>query len=229
MSDLVKKLSEIQRKLKAPKSQFNSFGKYNYRSCEDILEAVKPLLGGVTLTINDEPIEVGGRVYIKATATFDDGTHIRTASAVAREALTKKGMDDAQITGSASSYARKYALNGLFCIDDNKDPDTGPPVELSFDKVKLHQEKVREHFASVAAIKDDIANVDANGDIIQVEYAMEAWFEIPLNDRRILALAPSKGGIFTTVERGVVCGEEFTAEYRRRVKEGLEEPQTPEE
>jgi len=228
MSKLLGDLADIQRKLKATKSQFNSFGKYNYRSCEDILEAVKPLLKHNILIITDEPIEVGGRIYIRATATFSGDGQVIEASAVAREAETKKGMDDAQITGSASSYARKYALNGLFCIDDNKDPDTGPPVELSFDKVKLHQEKVREHFPSVAAIKEHLSAIDieVSGDM---ELAMEAWFEIPLADRRILALAPSKGGIFTTAERAIVCGQEFTAEHTRRVKEGLEKPTTPDD
>ena len=227
MSDLLKKLADIQRKLKAPKGQFNAFGKYNYRSCEDILEAVKPLLGGSALTIDDEVIQVGTRIYIKATVTIiGDDNKVVSATAVAREAETKKGMDDAQITGSASSYARKYALNGLFCIDDNKDPDTGPPVELSFDKVRLHQEKVREHFASVSAIKVNLGPEPVDGGM---SYAMEAWFEIPIADRRILALAPSKGGIFTTAERSIVCGQEFTAEHTRRVKEGLEKPKTPDD
>jgi len=122
------KLNEIQQKLKAPKGQRNSFGNYNYRSCEDILEAVKPLLCRATLTLTDEVVEVGGRVYVKATARFYTGNECNatedvSVSAYAREAETKKGMDDAQITGSASSYARKYALNGLFCIDDTKDAD----------------------------------------------------------------------------------------------------------
>jgi len=116
----------IQSKLKAPKSQFNKFGGYRYRSCEDILEAVKPLLleTGCTLTIADDVLAVGDRIYIKATATLTaaDGKQWQT-SAFAREAESKKGMDDSQVTGTASSYARKYALNGLFCIDDTKDAD----------------------------------------------------------------------------------------------------------
>lgn len=117
------KLANIQATLKAPKGQYNSFGKYHYRSCEDIVEAIKPLLQGAILTLSDEMIEVGGRVYVKATASIHcDGASI-SVSACAREAETKKGMDDAQITGSASSYARKYALNGLFAIDDTKDAD----------------------------------------------------------------------------------------------------------
>ena len=222
MSELVKKLSEIQRKLKAPKGQFNTFGKYAYRNCEDILEALKPLLKDVMLTITDEVALIGDRFYIKATAQVADGESIISVSAFARESDSKKGMDDAQITGSASSYARKYALNGLFCIDDNRDPDVITIEDEKIDKLKLHQEKVREHIHSVYGVKSALENED-------MELAMEAWFEIPLNDRRILALAPSKGGIFTTFERGIVCGQEFTEEYRRRVKEGLEENQKPEE
>lgn len=117
-------LNEIQRKLIAPKTQFNSFGKYKYRSCEDILEAVKPLLGNDSfVTITDDIVLIGDRYYVKATATYHNGNQAISTSAFAREALDKKGMDDSQITGTASSYARKYALNGLFCIDDSKDAD----------------------------------------------------------------------------------------------------------
>ena len=122
------RLIEIQSKLKAPKNQRNTFGNYNYRSCEDILEAVKPILKeqNVVLIISDEIVNVGTRFYIKATAKlFDDtGKEIASTSATAREEETKKGMDASQITGSASSYARKYALNGLFAIDDTKDADS---------------------------------------------------------------------------------------------------------
>lgn len=120
-------MSEIQAKLKAPKGQFNSFGKYKYRSCEDIVEAVKPLLleYGYHLNMRDDVIGVGDRVYIKATCRVMNGEAVVSEStALAREAETKKGMDDSQITGTASSYARKYALNGLFSIDDTKDADT---------------------------------------------------------------------------------------------------------
>ena len=121
---LIDRLAAIQTKLHAPKNQKNTFGGYNYRSCEDILEAVKPLLAGLVLTITDEVTEVGGRIYVKATARLTDGKDAMTASAFAREAESRKGMDDSQITGSASSYARKYALNGLLLIDDNKDADS---------------------------------------------------------------------------------------------------------
>lgn len=119
---------EIQRELKAPKGQVNKFGGYKYRSCEDIVEAVKPLLSkhSVYLNISDDIVAVQDRVYVKATAYVVDADNkvIASATGFAREAPTKKGMDDSQITGAASSYARKYALNGLFAIDDTADADT---------------------------------------------------------------------------------------------------------
>jgi hypothetical protein len=126
-NSLRQKLCNIQTQLKAPKGQTNAFGGYRYRSAEDILEALKPLLGeyGCSLIIQDEIVDISNRVYVKATANIvdNDTDAVLNASAFAREAEVKKGMDDAQITGSASSYARKYALNGLFCIDDTKDAD----------------------------------------------------------------------------------------------------------
>lgn len=120
------RLIEIQKKLKAPKGQYNNFGKYKYRSCEDILEAVKPILAenGCTLTLSDEIVLIGDRYYVKATARLRGADTDEVAVAYAREDSEKKGMDGSQITGTASSYARKYALNGLFCIDDTKDADT---------------------------------------------------------------------------------------------------------
>ncbi len=124
--NLHEKLSNAQVELKAPKGQFNNFGKYKYRSAEDILEAVKPVNKnhGFTLFLSDEPLLIGDRYYIKATATITDGKETFSVTAFARESLQKKGMDDSQITGTASSYARKYALNGLYLIDDTKDADT---------------------------------------------------------------------------------------------------------
>lgn len=146
--NIFEKLLAIQQELKAPKGQYNSFGKYSYRSCEDILEAVKPICAkyNIVLTVSDELVYMGDRYYIKATARlidtefpvgYDVSTQIPNVSkavlekhnsientAYAREEETKKGMDGSQITGTASSYARKYALNGLFCIDDTKDADT---------------------------------------------------------------------------------------------------------
>ena len=127
-TQICKKLSEIQQKMKAPKNLYNSFGKYNYRNAESILEAFKPFEKeyNVFLILDDEIVSVGDRIYVKATATLcdceEDG-EIK-ATAYAREAFEKKGMDESQITGTASSYARKYALNGLFLLDDTKDADT---------------------------------------------------------------------------------------------------------
>ena len=123
MSALFEVLSKIQKEMKAPKSQFNAFGKYKYRSCEDILEAVKPFLNGTVLYVSDEMVLIGERYYIKATATLRNGDEAVSVTAYAREEAEKKGMDSSQITGAASSYARKYALNGLFLIDDTKDSD----------------------------------------------------------------------------------------------------------
>ncbi len=125
---IIEKLLNIQLELKAPKNQRNNFGGYNYRSCEDILEAVKPLLkaNNCTLTISDELVNIGERYYIKATARLTDAENAGSFyenSAYAREPESKKGADESQITGACSSYARKYALNGLFCIDDVKDAD----------------------------------------------------------------------------------------------------------
>jgi hypothetical protein len=131
MTKITTVLQQIQSRLVAPKSQRNTFGNYNYRSCEDILNGLKPLLaelGGV-VTLSDEMVDVGGRIYVKATALLDVGGEVYEASAFAREPLARKGMDDAQVTGATSSYARKYALNGLFAIDDTKDADHGPPPQ----------------------------------------------------------------------------------------------------
>ena len=123
----MKELIAIQSELKAPKSQFNKFGGYKYRKAEDILEAVKPLLAKqkCTLTITDDIVMVGNRIYVKATATIkNEKGEFETTNGWAREEETKKGMDGSQITGASSSYARKYALTGLFAIDDNADSDT---------------------------------------------------------------------------------------------------------
>lgn len=126
MGGINEKLVKIQHELKAPKDQHNGFGNYNYRSLENILESVKPLLAeaGLSIILSDDIAEVGGRVYVKATATISDGAESISNTAYAREDESKKGMSDPQITGACSSYARKYAVQGLFAIDDSKDPDT---------------------------------------------------------------------------------------------------------
>lgn len=164
MADLTKKLATIQSRLKAPKNQYNSFGKYKYRSCEDILEALKPLANeqGCTITIEDSPIMVGEWHYIQATATLSDGYNSTSVKAYARESETKSGMDSSQITGTASSYARKYALNGLFAIDDTKDADTmdnrqkvepNPAAkELAKVKAQLKQAKTADEIKNVLSL-----------------------------------------------------------------------------
>lgn len=140
----IEALVQVQAELKAPKGQYNSFGKYSYRSCEDIVEAAKPILQkyGLALTLNDDLVQIGERYYIKATATItatcgDDAGTTASVTAYAREADTKAGMDASQITGSASSYARKYALNGLFAIDDTKDADATNTVAKKQSGVSL--------------------------------------------------------------------------------------------
>lgn len=122
---MIDKLLKIQAELKVPKKRFNKFGNYYYRNADDILEAAKPLCiaQGLALTLSDEMVDVGGRVYVKATAQLSDGDKVVCVTGYAREAEKQPGMADAQITGSSSSYARKYALNGLFAIDDEQDPD----------------------------------------------------------------------------------------------------------
>ena len=158
--DIYDKLYHIQQELKAPKSQYNSFGKYNYRKCEDILEAAKPLLAKYTcvLVISDTLEHIGDRYYIKATATLEDAGHDSDSAlggsmkiqvtAYAREEEKKSGMDGSQITGASSSYARKYALNGLFCIDDTADSDTtnvGPQKGASDARQNTQQALDRLH------------------------------------------------------------------------------------
>jgi len=153
------KLLQIQSKLKVPKGQYNEFGKYKYRSCEDILEALKPLLAEVkaAVILNDEIVQVGERIYVKATASFIDieDKQTITTTAYAREEETKKGMDGSQITGASSSYARKYALNGLFAIDDNKDSDatnnqgdsTDKPNTSNKSNAELSEAQIKRLFA----------------------------------------------------------------------------------
>ena len=144
--EFISRIATVQKELKAPKGQFNKFGKYNYRSCEDILEGLKGVLNGLVVTVSDDVQMIGDRIYIKATATITDGEHSLSNSAFARESLTKKGMDDSQITGTASSYARKYALNGLFLIDDTADAD-------SMDNSQQDRQPNENQIAWIKAIK----------------------------------------------------------------------------
>jgi len=160
----MKELLAIQQELKAPKGQRNNFGKYNYRSCEDILEAVKPLLakGKCTLTLSDNIEEVGSRLFVRASATLtnEKGDTVEV-DGVAGHATEKKGMDFSQISGAASSYARKYALNGLFAIDDTKDADatnehgTKPKTTVAPKKAKPVDKSIDEKIAK-ATSKDEL-------------------------------------------------------------------------
>ena len=157
MKSILGKLLLIQTELKAPKNQTNNFGKYKYRSCEDILEYVKPLLKlhSCTLIISDEVQSIGNNNYIKSTAVIyciNTGESLQS-SGLAREAETKKGMDDAQITGSASSYARKYCLNGLLCIDDSKEIDAQKPTKIN-NKPELTPNQKEEWAKVVNFLKD---------------------------------------------------------------------------
>ena len=168
-------LAEIQQKLKAPKGQFNSFGKYKYRSCEDILEAVKPLLKEkkLFLTMHDEVELIGERYYIKATVTLcDEKNSFISATAYAREDDVKKGMDGSQITGAASSYARKYALSGLFAIDDTKDSDSMSDPDIVMSKAVATKKEDPE----LKAVKEQFAatmkNHNLNGIVICKQFGI---------------------------------------------------------
>ena len=153
---MLKRLSALQAELKAPKGQYNKFGNYSYRSCEDILEAVKPLLvkHNLTLTVSDSIEQIGERFYVKASAIIrdPDSDKMVTATAYAREPLDVKGMSDSQITGAASSYARKYALNGLFLIDDTKDADSNETRVESDARAKKQTVKKPMNFSDVLVI-----------------------------------------------------------------------------
>lgn len=159
-------LTEIQNELKVPKKRTNSFGGYKYRSCEDILEAVKPLLKkyDATLIVYDRIEEIGGRVYVAATVKLEAGEFVYHCTAYAREAELKKGFDDSQISGMASSYARKYALNGLFLIDDSKDADTDEYADEAENKrmiAEIGERKIGQ--ARAAALEEQLKNAGEKG------------------------------------------------------------------
>lgn len=171
--NVYEKLAIVQKHLKAPKNQFNSFGKYNYRSCEDILEAAKPLCieHGLVLTVSDDIIEVGGRIYVRALATvhnIEDPKELVQSQAMAREAEDKKGMDPAQLTGATSSYARKYALGGLFALDDVKDADATnkhgkDAAQAVVDKAQAAGVATEKKYACCDCGKEFQAFTDKNG------------------------------------------------------------------
>jgi len=169
--NIFKKLEKIQKELKAPKRQFSKFGNYKYRSCEDILEAIKPLLKDCVLTINDEIVQIGDRYYVKTTVTLQDKDGSIFTNGYARESFDKKGMDDSQITGAASSYARKYALNGLFCIDDTKDADTMDNRESAQKPSKgvKFEDKSKESIAPGVTMEDATPKSDTFGEDVPVD------------------------------------------------------------
>lgn len=190
--NIYEKLSNIQNELKAPKGQFNKFGGYKYRSCEDILEAVKPICKNnkTTLVISDTLENIGDRYYIKATATLYDieneaqeigiGNAFISNTAYAREEESKKGMDGSQITGTASSYARKYALNGLFNIDDTKDADTDEFTKQQ----QIDDEKVIDK-TKVQALNKSIENAGIKDEIVELilsQYGYTSTSEIKIKD-----------------------------------------------
>ena len=197
MSDIIKALNEIQKKLNAPKSQLNKFGNYNYRNCEDILKAVKPLLGDGIILLNDEIQMIGDRFYVVATATYKLADEEISVKAYARESLDKKGMDAAQITGSTSSYARKYSLNGLLLIDDNKDADsmdnskeTPHPNSRVSQAIKVKERKDSELYKVISGFLADEE---------QHDYAREALDEITDEEEK-----QAIWRLFTTKEKEIV-------------------------
>lgn len=210
-----KKLLNIQSKLKAPKNQYNSFGKYSYRSCEDILEGLKPLLkeSNATLIIDDEIVNVGDRFYIKATAKLIDiesGEYIST-SAYAREDETKKGMDKAQVTGSASSYARKYALNGLFAIDDTKDSDA--TNEHEGDKKQSKSKDVSNTISNAQAKRmfAIAGNPDIVKDVLQV-FGYKSSTDVKKSDyNKICNVIAKSASIDNTTPSCDDCGDELNS------------------
>lgn len=192
---IYEKLAEIQKKLNAPKGQFNKFGGYSYRSCEDILEAVKPLLGDCVLTVSDDIALIGDRFYIKATAriALSKDDYVEN-TAYARESETMKGMAESQITGAASSYARKYALNGLFAIDDNKDADTMAPEqpekkepEKTKSPLLVKARQAVQKIRSVEAIDNALENAvyALNDELVKAGYEKESALLIAELNKKI--------------------------------------------
>ena len=192
------KLLKIQGSLKAPKGQYNGFGKYKYRSCEDILEALKPLLveNKAVVTINDSLVQVGERYYVQAVATLidvEDGEKV-SVMAYAREALSKKGMDESQVTGATSSYARKYALNGLFAIDDNKDMDYMQGQFTDENKGNNKQNKAKKDYWAMAH-RERVTSGEFEGlTLIEVEKdnpaIIDEWYKFcPAGDKKMMLKA----------------------------------------
>lgn len=203
------KLVAIQNDLKAPKDKENKFGGFRYRSCEGILEAVKPLLAreGLVLSISDEIIEVTGRVYVKATATITDGTNSQQVTAFAREADTKKGMDPSQVTGASSSYARKYALNGLFCIDDAKDPDTDEYQKMSGRSAKKDKDETISFGTASAedsALPFDVGGEETPGEPIELLGLKSLMKKDNITEEQVLAAFKGKYSAIENIEPKVI-------------------------
>jgi len=158
MKNLIEKLIQVQSELKAPKGQFNNFGKYKYRNCEDILESVKPLLKkhNLFLYISDDIGEISGRYYVTSKVSVTDGVDTLSVNGVAREEESKKGMDGSQVSGASSSYARKYALNGLFAIDDTKDSDT---TNVGTEIPRLDNVELAIYSIQLAKTKEDLVSI----------------------------------------------------------------------
>jgi hypothetical protein len=202
-------LHNIQTQLKVGKSNENTFGKYKYRTCSDILEAVKPLLpAGFCVLLTDDLVLIGERYYVKAKAELTEGANGVCATAFARESFDKKGMDDSQITGTASSYARKYALNALFAIDDTVDADGVDNRDHSSkkdadEKAKRDYDALCDaHMESLVCIRNALAESDYST-------AKEAWNELDEATKMALWKAPTKGGWFNTEERNKMKSTEF--------------------
>lgn len=196
------RLLHVQAELKAPKDKENDFGHYRYRSCESILEAVKPLLKkyGLLLSLSDEIVETGSRVYVKATATIcdvegKDGMGVAAVTAYAREPESKKGTDESQVTGGTSSYARKYALNGLFLIDDTKDADTNEARIEADQRAKKASAKAKD----LPPITNDVRNADNTAGL---PFSLE-----PVNGQAWTCAECGK-----PVKAGKVSGKEITVE-----------------
>ena len=179
-------LANIQKNLKAPKGQFNKFANFKYRSCEDILEAVKPLLGTLYLTISDKIVVVDARYYVRATAKLSDGKESIENVAYARESLSKKGMDESQITGATSSYARKYALNGLFAIDDTRDADTREPA--SSPAVKADKLLTNKDMKDIAGFLQEINNAKTMAELNKIGVRIKTAEKVGKHNKNQLTL-----------------------------------------
>ena len=203
------KLVAIQNDLKAPKDKENKFGGFRYRSCEGILEAVKPLLAreGLVLSISDEIVEVTGRVYVKATATITDGTNSQQVTAYAREADTKKGMDPSQVTGASSSYARKYALNGLFCIDDAKDADTDEFQKMAGRSAKKDKDETISYATASAEDSDlpfDVGGEETPGEPIELLGLKSLMKKDGITEEQVLNAFKGKYSAIENIEPNVI-------------------------